>query len=534
MLRNVTIFKRLIFIALLLVGLSILGVASLEMTLAKFRTTVDGAVRIEGLGKDSKEAVLQIRRNEKDIIINIGDPIKQEEYQKTWQVALAETQAIYSRIGDEAPSYAADVAKLQEGLKKYSVNGGKVLQDSIIGKYSSAGEANDAMTIVAKVIIQQLQEDTDNMNVRAHGETTAALTQLQLMNNSVEAIMVVASVMAVAILWFIATGIRTTIHAAEVGIERLGKRDFTVTFDTSGRDEFSCMGVALNGMVDSLKNAFQEIMSVSQQLGGLSKDVSDAAETLRNTADSQSDATARIAASAEELSASGDGMRGQAETLARRADETFHSVDSGNASVASVVGAINLLSRTMTDSSTQVNTLLTRSDQIGQIVQTIKDIATQTNLLALNAAIEAARAGEQGRGFAVVADEVRKLSEKTTSSTSNVEVLVAEIHQSVASVSDGIRNATREMDKARAEAGNAKDSFAAIMAASHAFAAASQDMAASTDEQTSATHSVAKDIEHIAQMTDEASATTHHFVEKSRVLAHCATDLRGIALKFRI
>jgi len=533
MLKNVTVFRRLVFIGILLVGVSIMGIISLEMTLAKFKTTINGAVLVEGLGKDSKESVLQIRRNEKDIIINIGDPIKQEEYQPKWKKALDDTQAIYSRIKDVAPDYAPEVAVIQEGLAKYGVTGGKVLQDTINGQYSSAGEANDAMSIVAKAVIHKLQEDTETLTARAHSEAEEAIRTLQVLNTIVEAIMFSISAIAVAALWLIAKGIKTAIHDAELRIERLGKQDFTVVFDTDGRDEFSSMGTALNSMVNSLKNAFQEIMSVSRELGGLSTDVSGAAEELKTAADSQTDATARIAAAAEELSASADSMRGQAETLARRAEETFHSVDSGNASVKSVVDAISLLSRTMADSSEQVITLSSRSEQIGNIVQTIKDIASQTNLLALNAAIEAARAGEQGRGFAVVADEVRKLAEKTTSSTSNVEVLVSEIHNSVASVSDGIKNASMEMDNAIVEAGNAKKSFDAIMTASEAFSAASQDLASSTEEQTTATHSVAKDIEQIAQMTDEASATTHQFVDKSRALASHATNLRGVALKFQ-
>jgi methyl-accepting chemotaxis protein len=533
MLRNLTVFKRLILIGLLLIGVAMVGVTSLFMTVSAFESMIDHDILTETLGEVSQKLVLEVRRSEKDIFINMGDPTKQEEYLAKWQKSLQQTEQVYARIKTESPDYAADIVKLEEGLAKYQVSGKKVIDDCIKGIYSSAGEANDAIGIVAKVIIHKLQEDTFKMTERAHREAQATKKNVKTRVIISLGVVLGVSLLALTGLWLIATGIRTTIHDAEQGIGRLGAGDFTVVFDTKGRDEFSCMGTALNSMAQSLKNAFQQITHVSRELEGLSAEICNASEELGKATVSQADSTSRIAAAAEQLSAAGESMGGQAGKLAQQAQDSALLVHSGNESVHNVLNAIRTLSDTMTQSGEHMDSLSTTSDQIGSIVHTIKGIANQTNLLALNAAIEAARAGEQGRGFAVVADEVRKLAEMTGTSTGNIEALISNMHKNVASVSTGISKASEDMGKALAEAGAAQKSFDAIMQAADIFSAASQHVAASAQQQTAATNDVAHNIEHIAEVTEETGATVHNFIAKAHELASHAVSIKGVALKFR-
>lgn len=534
MFKNITIFQRIILIGALLLTTAVTSILLLHITILGFESMINGHLFTEKLGEISQKFLLETRRGEKDIIINVGDPVQQEKYMEKWKEAIINTAEVYRQIKTRSPDYVEDVTMLQDGLEKYETVARKVFSDSMNGYYTSPGEANDAMTIVAKTIVHKIQDNTKRMTEHAHLDAEKDKERIKIHALIVQGSMLTMSFMMVMGLWFIAKGITQSLRNAESGISRLGDRDFTVMFDSNGGDEISSIGRSLNEMTNSLRNAFKEIMTVSQNLGGLSEEASLSVEKLKRATDSQVDITSRIASAAEELSASEESVGTQAKRLAEHAKESFRLVQSGNVSVQNIVNVINTLSHTMTTSSGHIDSLSTKSQQIGKITNTINEIADQTNLLALNAAIEAARAGEHGRGFAVVADEVKRLAEKTTSSTRNIDILVSEIRSNVANVSSGIGKVLVEMNKAIEESENVKESFHAIMSASNVFSEASKDMEISAREQTTATHSVAKDVNRIAQMTDETNAATRHFVEKLCMVTHHAMNLKSIATDFKI
>ena len=198
------------------------------------------------------------------------------------------------------------------------------------------------------------------------------------------------------------------------------------------------------------------------------------------------------------------------------------------------VEGMNRIAKVVGDASAIVKELGNSSNQIGEIIQVINDIADQTNLLALNAAIEAARAGEQGRGFAVVADEVRKLAERTTKATQEIASMIKQIQQDTGNAVGSIESGNQEVEKGKELANKAILALDEIIGSTNGTVDVVNQVAAASDQQASAAEHISKSIEGISNVTQESATGIAQIAKASEDLSSLTHNLQNLVNKFKV
>ncbi len=243
---------------------------------------------------------------------------------------------------------------------------------------------------------------------------------------------------------------------------------------------------------------------------------------------------ATVATAGEEMSATSGDIANNCQLAAEGSQQASSAAVSGSKVVDETISVMNSITERVTNSAKAVESLGARSDQIGAIVGTIEDIADQTNLLALNAAIEAARAGEQGRGFAVVADEVRALAERTTRATREISEMIKAIQQetrdAVVAMEEGVREVARGSGKA-AESGQALES---ILQQINDVTAQIHQVATAAEEQTATTSEISNNMHQITAVVAQTASGAQDSAAAASTLASLSDELRGIVRQFKL
>ncbi|WP_221227710.1 methyl-accepting chemotaxis protein [Rhodocyclus tenuis] len=287
-------------------------------------------------------------------------------------------------------------------------------------------------------------------------------------------------------------------------------------------------------MQERLKGVFAQINTLAARLAVDANQLSVASEEIRQASEVQSNSTSATAASIEEMTVSIHEVSQIARVTEENSSKAAHLAEQGkmlvNASAEQIAKALG----TVASSAEEIRQLEARSQEIGSIAGVIREIAEQTNLLALNAAIEAARAGEQGRGFAVVADEVRKLAERTSKATGEITVMIAAVqagtHSAVGAMEASVPQVETGLDKAR-QAGELLESILAQTTDSRDRA---REVASATQEQATVAADIARNVESISSMTEETNATIQNNAASAKALDRLSADLGHAVEYFRI
>jgi methyl-accepting chemotaxis protein len=248
----------------------------------------------------------------------------------------------------------------------------------------------------------------------------------------------------------------------------------------------------------------------------------------------QSTQTSEVASAVEEMTRTILETTKNSSIAAEAAKNAGTIAKEGGKVVLQTIEGMNRISEVVSKSAKTVQALGKSSDQIGEIVQVIDDIADQTNLLALNAAIEAARAGEQGRGFAVVADEVRKLAERTTKATKEIALMIKQIQKDTSGAVASMEEGTNEVEKGKHLADKAGESLQEIITGADKVVDVITQVAAASEEQSSASEKISKNVEVISNVAHESAAGVQQIARAAEDLSRLTINLQELVLKFKI
>ena len=289
--------------------------------------------------------------------------------------------------------------------------------------------------------------------------------------------------------------------------------------------------------VATLRNRLHEAISLIQQtaraLDQSSLQLTAAGQATVDAAEAQSSAITRITTAVEQLSVSSDKMSDNAQSALHATGGSKHAMLQSAVTSREAAGHIGAAARVVADSEQRIVDLAAMSEEISQVVLVIREVADQTNLLALNAAIEAARAGEQGRGFAVVADEVRKLAERTGKSTQEIAALIQRIQDVSRSVAKEVAVSSKEVGGAAQSAAHAGEMAVAVEGSVTLVAQSVQLISEALAESNAVTREIVGDMERISQSAENNSRAAQNSLSESRQVGFLAEKLKRLAVQFR-
>lgn len=342
------------------------------------------------------------------------------------------------------------------------------------------------------------------------------------------------SVLAFLLGMFLSRMITRPLAALADDAQQIASGDLTVQIQSRSKDEIGVLATSFNSMADSLRGAIRQVSDTSSLLTSAANELLATSESISSGADSVASQAQTVATAGEEMAATSNDIANNCQSAAAGALDASTSASDGSVVVDKTVQAMGQIARRVKETADTVARLGQRSDQIGQIVGTIEDIADQTNLLALNAAIEAARAGEQGRGFAVVADEVRALAERTTRATKEISDMIRSIQAETRSAVTVMEEGVHEVAQGTDEAAKSGVALQTIMELVNNVSMQISQVATAAEEQTATTNEISQNMLQITDVVQQTAQGAKQSEAAAAELSKLAADLEALVHRFKL
>ncbi len=451
---------------------------------------------------------LNLRRVEKDFLLR-----KQEKYVKTFsQYSRLLKMQLPVKDGKALDKYMKEFAKLVELERRK----GLTHQQGILGDLRKAvNTAEGSLTKLEQEIRQAIDNKVDR--VITTGFVIFALITLMVITANI----------------IISKSVLTPITRLTQTISRIRQEnDLTKRVDVIGKDELSQLSTDFNGLLDNFQHIIKEVNQAISSLSHSAQSMSSNASGTKQGMQNQLIETDLVATAVTQMGSTIEEIASNTESAAQMAETTSANALSGRQGVEQTVARIDNLATRLTESSDAVNLLAEESETIGKVLDVIKGIAEQTNLLALNAAIEAARAGEQGRGFAVVADEVRNLAMRTQESTQEIGGIIESLQSRTQGIVSLIKDCHTQGQESTEQAKKAGELLNQITLDVGAISDMSTQIAAAIEEQSHVANEVNRNIVSIRDISELSDKSAGDNVEASDQVLAQATALHRSVQKF--
>jgi methyl-accepting chemotaxis protein len=376
---------------------------------------------------------------------------------------------------------------------------------------------------IAKSNVEQTQEES-NRCFRINSSTLIGVI-----------VLLVASIAIGLVLAFImARKISRPIAYLARKAHQIADGDLSSRIEQRSNDEIGALAGSFGVMVENLKNVVSKLVDTSQQLATAAEQLQGTATQMANGTEEVIAQASTVATASEEMAATSGEIAQNCSMAAHSSQEANNAALTGAAVIQATVEGMDRIAHRVRGTATSVENLGSRSEQIGAIVGTIEDIADQTNLLALNAAIEAARAGEQGRGFAVVADEVRALAERTTKATREIGDMIKAIQGETKIAVNAMEEGVREVARGTEEAARSGEALQAILTQINSVTMQVSQIATAAEEQTATTNQISSNILQISDVVQETGRGAHESAAAASRLSSLSGELQTIVRRFRL
>lgn len=525
--------------ALILLLLAILGIVALNR-MAFLQNDIENIVtrsfvKIE-LAYTMRDAVRYQAVALRDVVLQEDGSFKKKEL-KLMREARKKYHSAEEELGKilastDAVTYLNKI-KATEALVQPLVD--ETIDFSLSDKRIEAG--NTVRDKVRPVQIQLISDLEEMLNYLQKLNQEASVEAKQSYRTTQVVVIVlgaIAIMLGVGIAFFITRSITTPLHTAVKVANNISHGDLTSTISITGKDEMAKLLFALKEMNANLLKTISGVKAAAIDVSESSANLSGAAGQVANRAEVQVEKVMQVGAAMEEMAVSISEVAAGAGNVAKAAAKTQTIAQECNQNIAKGEESTRLMVASVKTSSNTIEELSREIERISEVARVIKDIADQTNLLALNAAIEAARAGEQGRGFAVVADEVRKLAERTSVSTTDISNMVTSISLKTIAAVDSMNKVQIDVKEGETFNKLTRDILSEIVASAADVHILAQDIAAATNEQKSATADTAISMEEISVITEKNSSSINNVGESAEVLSGTARELQRLVDQFKV